>query len=212
MKKVFWIIGLCLLINNCATPVGQQSNSDDSYSFYAKTEMRPILKGAKGVAKDMATFYSLGLYSPQYYDFYEYADTKGEAKDKSIAACDKMLLEKKWQKLATCTFRNTYLTSKGEKEKPKQERALELASLVEQAKNNCKSLGFEEGTEKFTDCSLKLYTQSVELAAKENEKIVQSQSSGTNKTTIYDPARESRVLINKGQRMISGACTLGIDC
>ena len=89
---------------------------------------------------------------------------------------------------------------------------VELASLVEQAKNNCKSLGFEEGTEKFTDCSLKLYTQSVELAAKENEKIVQSQSSGTNKTTIYDPARESRVLINKGQRMISGACTLGIDC
>ena len=74
-------------------------------------------------------------------------------------------------------------------------------------------MGFTEGSEKFSDCSLKLYTQSVELAAEQNKTVVmQPQSSGSNVMTIYDPARESRVLINKGQRMLSGACTLGIDC
>jgi hypothetical protein len=36
------------------------------------------------------------------------------------------------------------------------------ASLIDQAKETCKSLGFKEGTEKFADCSLKLYSQSLE--------------------------------------------------
>ena len=36
------------------------------------------------------------------------------------------------------------------------------ASLIDQAKETCKSLGFKEGTEKFTDCSLKLYSQSLD--------------------------------------------------
>ena len=92
-------------------------------------------------------------------------------------------------------------------------KEIEIASMIEKAKSTCKSLGFNEGTDKFSDCTLKLYTQSVELAAEQNKKVVmQPQSSGSNVMTIYDPARESRVLINKGQRMISGACTLGIDC
>ena len=43
---------------------------------------------------------------------------------------------------------------------------VELESMIDKAKDTCKSLGFEEGTEKFADCGLKLYTQSVELAAK----------------------------------------------
>ena len=39
-----------------------------------------------------------------------------------------------------------------------------------------------------------------------------SQSSGSNVTTIYDPVRDSQNLMNKGQKMLSGGCTLGIDC
>ena len=34
-----------------------------------------------------------------------------------------------------------------------------VADMIQNAKNTCKSLGFNEGTEKFTDCSLKLYSQ-----------------------------------------------------
>ncbi len=49
--------------------------------------------------------------------------------------------------------------------KDKADKKVELASMINDAKNTCKELGFEEGTEKFSDCSLKLYSQSVELAA-----------------------------------------------
>ena len=90
---------------------------------------------------------------------------------------------------------------------------VEIASMIDKAKNTCKELGFTEGTDKFADCSLKLYTQSVELAAKQNQQVVmQPQSSGSNVMTIYDPVRDSRALIRQGQRMLSGACTLGINC
>jgi len=85
--------------------------------------------------------------------------------------------------------------------------------MIDDAKNTCKELGFEEGTEEFPGCALKLYSQSVELAAKQNQQVVmQPQSSGSNVITIYDPVRDSNALIRQGQRMLSGACTLGINC
>jgi len=97
------------------------------------------------------------------------------------------------------------------RDKAKKKR--ELASMVEDAKKTCKDLGFTEGTDKFSDCSLKLYTLSVESAAKNNQTVVmQPQSSGSNSVTIYDPVRDSNALIRQGQRMLSGACTLGINC
>ena len=90
---------------------------------------------------------------------------------------------------------------------------VEMASIIDKAKNTCKSLGFKEGTEKFADCSLKLYSQSVQLAAEQNKQVVmQPQSSGSNVITIYDPVRDSNALMNKGMKMLSGKCTLGIDC
>ena len=90
---------------------------------------------------------------------------------------------------------------------------VEIANLINKAKDTCKSLGFKEGTEKFADCSLKLYSQSVELAAEQNKQIVmQPQQSGSNVITIYDPVRDSNALMDKGMKMLSGGCTLGIDC
>ena len=95
----------------------------------------------------------------------------------------------------------------------KQKNKVEIASMINKAKDTCKSLGFKEGTEKFADCSLKLYSQSVELAAEQNKTIVmQPQSSGSNVMTIYDPVRDSNALMNKGMKMLSGGCTLGVNC
>jgi hypothetical protein len=86
---------------------------------------------------------------------------------------------------------------------------VEMASMIDKAKDTCKSLGFTAGTEKFADCSLKLYSQSVELAAKQNQQIVvQGQSSGSNVMTIYDPVRDSNAAIKRGQGLINGTCTL----
>ena len=41
---------------------------------------------------------------------------------------------------------------------------------------------------------------------------MQPQSSGSNVMTIYDPVRDSNALMNKGMNMLSGGCTLGINC
>ena len=87
---------------------------------------------------------------------------------------------------------------------------LEMISMIDKAKDTCKSLGFTEGTDKFADCSLTLYSQSVELAAANNQQIViQGQSSGSNVMTIYDPVRDNNALIKRGQGLINGTCTLG---
>ena len=87
------------------------------------------------------------------------------------------------------------------------------SSMINSAKSTCKTLGFEEGTDKFTDCALKLYTQEVEnkVALKVAEqKVSSSSSSGT--MTIYDPVRDRQNQIDRGMKMLSGGCTLGIDC
>ena len=92
-------------------------------------------------------------------------------------------------------------------------KKVEIASMIDKAKSTCKDLGFEEGTDRFVDCSFKLYTQSVELAAEQNKTVVmQPQSSGSNTMTIYDPVRDNQRLIDQGMKMITGRCTVGFDC
>ena len=99
-----------------------------------------------------------------------------------------------------------------------------LALIVNDVKKTCSVLGFEEGSEKFADCTLKLYTQKIDemVAEKQarNQQLIQSQqantttqsSSGTNTTIIYDPVRDRQNQIDKGMKMLGGKCTLGIDC
>ena len=103
--------------------------------------------------------------------------------------------------------------AKVEDKKSKNENKIKISEMIDDSKKTCKLLGMKEGTEKFSDCALKLYTQKVELAGQKNQQvIVQGQSTGSNVTTIYDPVRDSRALMQQGQRMMSGACTLGINC
>tara|TARA_R110000772_G_scaffold129517_4_gene237674 strand:- start:2581 stop:3258 length:678 start_codon:yes stop_codon:yes gene_type:complete len=95
----------------------------------------------------------------------------------------------------------------------KQNDEVELASMINKAKNTCKTLGFEEGTEKFTDCSLKLYSQEVDNnAALEVAEQKSSNSSNSGTMTISDPVRDRQNQIDRGMKMLSGGCTLGIDC
>ena len=94
-------------------------------------------------------------------------------------------------------------------ETEEEKEQVKITSMIDKAKDTCKDLGFNEGTEKFSDCALKLYSQSVELAAKQNQQVViQGQSSGSNVMTIYDPVRDNNALIKRGQGLINGTCTL----
>ena len=101
----------------------------------------------------------------------------------------------------------------------KQEEEKVLSAMVNDAKKTCKVLGFEDGSEKFADCTLKLYTQKVdELVAEKvaaNTRMMQSQTttttqaSGSNVMTIYDPVRDRNAALKRGQGLINGTCTLG---
>ena len=98
----------------------------------------------------------------------------------------------------------------------------ELALIVNDVKKTCGILGFEPGSEKFADCTLKLYTQKIDekIAAKQeaNNRSLQTSStttqssSGTNTTIIYDPVRDKQNKIDRGMKMLGGKCTLGVDC
>ena len=109
--------------------------------------------------------------------------------------------------------------AKQEKQKEEENKSeaekiqIELAEMINKAKDTCKTLGFEEGTDKFTDCALKLYTQEVDniVALKVAEQKVSS-SSSSGSMTIYDPVRDRQNQIDRGMKMLGGGCTLGIDC
>ena len=90
-----------------------------------------------------------------------------------------------------------------------QNNSTDIASMIDQAKDTCKSLGFKEGTEKFTDCSLKLYSQSLDLAAKQNQQVViQNQGSSSDTVRVIDVTRERENTLRKAGGLIDGSCTL----
>ena len=108
---------LGLLLSGCATPIGNNYKLDYEHDYVALTEMRSIVKGiaTKSRLKDVAMVYSLGLYSPHWFDFYAYGDSENIAQKKSIDACEKLRKDKGWEKKASCTYRTTKLTGKRER-------------------------------------------------------------------------------------------------
>ena len=109
-----------------------------------------------------------------------------------------------------------YETKKEKEEKKAADKEkIELAEIIDKAKTTCETLGFEKATDKFSDCTLKLYTQEVDNkvaieVAKQKSTASGSSNSGT--MVIYDPVRDRQNKIDKGMEMITGRCTLGTDC
>jgi len=99
-------------------------------------------------------------------------------------------------------------------EKKEKKEKIELAEIIDKAKTTCETLGFEKGTDKFSDCTLKLYTQEVDnkVALEVAKQKSSSGSSNSGTMVIYDPVRDRQNKIDKGMEMITGRCTLGKDC
>ena len=89
-----------------------------------------------------------------------------------------------------------------------------LAKIINDAKKTCKVLGFNENSEKFADCTLKLYSQEIDnkVALEVAKQKSSSSSSNSGTMVIYDPVRDRQNKIDKGMEMITGRCTLGTDC
>ena len=119
----------------------------------------------------------------------------------------------------TLKLKNNAQKKKEAKEQKIKSEALkeqnDLAKMIDKAKTTCQTLGFEQGTDKFSDCTLKLYTQEVDNkvaleVAKQKSKSSGSSNSGT--MVIYDPVRDRQNKIDQGMKMLGGKCTLGVDC
>ena len=95
------------------------------------------------------------------------------------------------------------------------------------AKEECLALGFSSETTEYADCNLKLSSLYKEEAleqqkiylAEQQAKIAQrqanaakAQAQAAQRQAAESQRRNSNALIKQGQRMMSGACTLGIDC
>ena len=84
---------------------------------------------------------------------------------------------------------------------------VQMATLIEDSKNTCKSLGFREGTDKFSDCTLKLYSQKLDLAEKQNQQVV-VQNQGSSTVRVIDVTREREDTMRRSMGLINGTCTL----
>ena len=91
--------------------------------------------------------------------------------------------------------------SKSEKKQKEQED--NKFAKIEEYKKTCSAIGFELGTDKFADCTLKLYVAD----NKETTQIVQS-SSGVQEMIIYDPDRERRIQQKAWNDLLHGRCSL----
>jgi hypothetical protein len=93
------------------------------------------------------------------------------------------------------------------KEQAVAQKEEELAELkkIGGYKKTCSVLGFELGTDKFVDCTLKLYVAD----NKETTQIVQS-SSGAREIIIRDPDRERRIEIKAFSDLVNGKCQVNL--
>ena len=108
-----------------------------------------------------------------------------------------------------CTGSDCVVTKEGNRTVYSKEEAnrVQMASLIEDSKNTCKSLGFNEGTDKFTDCALKLYSQKLDLAEKQQQQVV-VQNQGSSTVRVIDVTREREDTMRRSMGLINGTCTL----
>ena len=111
----------------------------------------------------------------------------------------------------TCSqkFSDCVVVKEGSRTVYSQEDAnkVQIATLIEDSKNTCKSLGFQERTDKFTDCTLKLYSQKLDLAEKQKQEVV-VQNQGSSTVRVIDVTRERENTLRKAGGLIDGSCTL----
>jgi hypothetical protein len=98
---------------------------------------------------------------------------------------------------------------------------------VTEISQQCSELGFKEGTPEIANCKLellllkkqtkleekKLRAAEAQVQASKQQAIAAEATANATQSIANSQAwRNNRTLMKQGQRMLSGACTLGIDC
>jgi len=134
-----------------------------------------------------------------FYNGYKYGALDEKGKPTQLFHCSKNNLSKSpisGSGLAWTNYDPNHEFAQQQKEDKKFEK-------IEQYKTTCAVLGFELGTDKFADCTLKLFVAD----NKETTQIVQS-SSGVQEIIIRDPAREHRIQTKRWNDLLHGRCSI----
>jgi hypothetical protein len=216
MKKILGIIVLGLLLQSCATPVGQDTSMQKEKNWVAKTHMSP-----KSGFKDALIGASWGLYTPHLYDFYAYGESKEEAEDIANNKCKNFRKEKNWETKAKCNRVTSYLTEKGnslalDDEKKKQAKAVQakasenISFTINDKKKQCKAIGFAPATEKFADCVLRLVELDVNTQQANQIALAQSLGNQQVATELQKQRNDqsSQAFIDLGLQLLSPQSTV----
>ena len=183
MKNVLWLIALGVLLSSCGTTYESFKNDRlNHYKFFAESCPQDNINVVEGCGFGASN------------------TSQQDANNLAKEYCGRTYTD-------CVIIREGNRVVYNKENYQNQQNKVKMASMIDKAKNTCKSLGFKQGTDKFTDCSLKIYTQEMQLAVKNNQQVViQGQNSGT--MTIYDPVRDSENMMRRGQSLLNGSCTL----
>jgi len=101
------------------------------------------------------------------------------------------------------------------------------ADIKEAVTKECKELGFKEGTQELAKCKLELLVLNKQMKLEQKKLEVAEEQAEAAKATARATEmnayaaqslanssawRNNQTLMKQGQRMLSGRCTIGIDC
>ena len=183
MKKLLGIMVLGLLLVGCAAGI-----DTTSYEGYRSSTSDHTYHAMACPASDPEVNFNCGLARSVVSQY--------ETNQKALEVCAR-------------AYSDCVITKEGTKTVYTKEDSsrVQMATIIEDSKNTCKTLGFQEGTSKFTDCALKLYTQKIELAEKQNQQVV-VQNQGSSTVRVIDVTREDENYRRKAMGLINGTCTL----
>jgi len=180
MKKILGIVVLGFLLSGCAAPQYVNTYNDVLNLGYTYTA---IAESKKLMGQDKWAWGGSNI---------SQADANSRAMNTCNAAYSDCVAVKEGS-------RTVYNKEEAEK--------IQLTLIIEETKNTCKTLGFKQGTDKFSDCALKLYTKKIELAEKQNQQVV-VQSPESSVVRVIDLTRERENNMRRSMSLINGTCTV----
>ena len=210
MKKLA-VLGIMLLLAACA------SNYSSYYDFMNQTQSQGWQYHAKARPLHLINQNRQG-------EYWAAGRSQYEANQTAVQMCNQYF------RTSNCVVfeegnTNVYY-AKIKEQKEANERRI-LSSAKSRANSECKDLGFRDGSSELADCNLKLFTlykqEALEeekiriaeeqvAAAERQAQAAAAQAQAAQQQAYQSQRRNSQALINQGQRMLSGACTLGINC
>jgi hypothetical protein len=200
-------------------------------SFVAKVlYSRQIPIGAKNfdveATSDSDYYGSYYLYDPQGNRYEGYTELSVYGNSASIKIIDSEGYKRSYSGDRIVRTWPTNLSSHNSKFRVAQENRI-FANVNDRAQDECTKLGFVDGSDDLANCKLKLTTmykkealeeQKIKIAqeqtkaARLQEFAAKKQAAAQKRIAYQEHQKNSNALKQQGMKMLTGQCTLGIDC